>query len=151
MTQPLVGEAAPDFVLSDQDGIQVSLAGLRGTRVLMVFVPWAFSPVCTYEMEQLRDADDLRASGAKVLVVNCDSTFVNQEWAYQNDFKDTVLSDFWPHGELSRAYGVFDEELGRSKRGSFLIDADGVVAWTLVSPTGDARDLAEYRKALGIA
>lgn len=150
MTHPLVGQPAPDFVLSDQDGIDVSSATLRGTEVLLVFVPWAFSPVCTYELEQLRDADDLAQSDAKVFVVNCDSKFVNQEWAYQNEFSGTLLSDFWPHGDVSRAYGVFDEELGRSKRGTFHINADGVVDWALVNPTGDARDLDAYRKVLGL-
>lgn len=150
MTHPLVGRTAPDFTLSDQDGIKVSLLALRGTEVLLVFVPWAFSPVCTYELEQLRDADDLIAADAKVFVVNCDSTFVNQEWAYQNKFPGTLLSDFWPHGAVSREYGVFNEELGRSKRGTFHVNADGVVDWALENPTGDARDLDEYRKVLGL-
>jgi len=150
VTHPLVGRAAPDFALSDQNGIEVSLSGLRGTEVLLVFVPWAFSPVCTYELEQLRDAADLVAADAQVFVVNCDSKFVNQEWAYQNKFAGTLLSDFWPHGEVSSAFGVFDEELGRSKRGSFLIGADGMVTWALVSPTGDARDLDAYRQVLGL-
>lgn len=150
MTHPLVGHAAPDFTLSDQDGINVSLSGLRGSDVLLVFVPWAFSPVCTYELEQLRDAEDLVASDAKVFVVNCDSKFVNQEWAYQNKFPGTLLSDFWPHGEVSRAFGMFDEQLGRSKRGTLHIDADGMVTWALENPTGDARDLDAYRKVLGL-
>ncbi len=150
MTHPLVGRAAPDFTLSDQDGIDVSLSSERGRDVLLVFVPWAFSPVCTYELEQLRDAEDLVVSDAKVFVVNCDSKFVNQEWAYQNAFTGTLLSDFWPHGAVSRAYGVFDEESGRSKRGTFHINAHGVVDWVLVNPTGDARDLDEYRKVLGL-
>ncbi|WP_291378323.1 redoxin domain-containing protein [Demequina sp.] len=150
MTHPLVGHAAPEFTLSDQDGINVSLSALRGSDVLLVFVPWAFSPVCTYELEQLRDAEDLVASDAHVLVVNCDSKFVNQEWAHQNKFPGTLLSDFWPHGAVSREYGVFDEELGRSKRGTFHVNADGLIDWALVSPSGDARDLEEYRKVLGL-
>lgn len=150
MTHPLVGHAAPDFTLTDQDGVDVKLSALRGTEILLVFVPWAFSPVCTYELEQLRDAEDLLASDAKVFVVNCDSKFVNQEWAYQNKFPGTLLSDFWPHGAVSREYGVFDEERGRSRRGTFHITADGVVDWALVNPTGDARDLDAYRKVLGL-
>lgn len=150
MSHPLEGEVAPDFSLSDQDGVQVTLSGLRGSEVLLVFVPWAFSPVCTYELEQLRDADDLAASGATVLVVNCDSVYVNQEWAYQNKFTGTLLSDYWPHGDVSRAYGVFDDESGRAKRGTFHITADGVVDWVLVNPTGDARDLDAYRKVLRV-
>lgn len=150
MTHPLVGQPAPDFTLTDQDGLQLSLSSLRGDDVLLVFVPWAFSPVCTYEIEQLRDAPDIQESAARVLVINCDSKFVNQEWAYLNKFTGTLLSDFWPHGEVSRLYGVFDEETGRSKRGTFHVTADGTVDWVLVNPTGDARDLDEYRKVLGL-
>lgn len=150
MTHPLVGLPAPDFTLHDQDGITVTLSELRGTHVLLVFVPWAFSPVCTYEIEQLRDADDLNAAEARILVINCDSTFVNQEWAYQNKFVGTLLSDFWPHGAVAREYGVFDDETGRARRGTFHVNADGVVDWVLVNPTGDARDLSEYRKVLGL-
>ncbi len=150
MTHPLVGQPAPDFALPDQDGVPVSGADLRGADALIVFVPFAFSPVCTYELEQLRDASELTAEGARIVIVNCDSTYVNQEWAYQNKFEGTLLSDFWPHGAMCESFGVFDAELGRAKRGSFHIDANGIVDWVLVSPTGDARDLAEYRKVLGV-
>ena len=150
MTHRLVGQLAPDFRLSDQDGIPLALADLRGADALVVFIPYAFSPVCTYELEQLRDASDLTATGARIVIVNCDSTYVNQEWAYQNKFEGTMLSDFWPHGAMCESYGVFDEEQGRAKRGTFHIDANGIVGWVLVNPTGDARDLAEYRKVLGV-
>ncbi len=150
MTHPLVGQPAPDFTLVDQDGISVALSDLRGTEVLLVFVPWAFSPVCTYEIEQLRDADDINEAEARVLIINCDSTFVNQEWAYQNKFMGTLLSDFWPHGEVARAYDVFDAETGRARRGTFHVTTDGIIDWVLETPTGDARDLSEYRKVLGL-
>jgi len=150
VTHPLVGHAAPDFALRDQNGRIVSLAQWRGERVLVVFVPWAFSPVCTYEVEQLRDASDVQDAVAAVLVINCDSMYVNQEWANQNEFDGKLLSDFWPHGDVARAYGVFNQERGQARRGSFLVDADGVVAWALESPDGDARDLASYREALGV-
>lgn len=150
MTHPLLGRPAPEVELRDQNGATVRLADLRGGRVLLVFTPWAFSPVCTYEVEQLRDATDIHEAVARILVVNCDSMFTNQEWADREGVTDSVLSDFWPHGEVSRAYGVFDEERGRSRRGSFLIDAEGTVEWVLESPDADPRDLARYREALGI-
>ena len=150
MTHPLVGHTAPEFSLRDQNGRTVSLSQWRGERVLVVFVPWAFSPVCTYEVEQLRDASDVQEAVGAVLVINCDSRYVNQEWANLNNFDGLLLSDFWPHGEVAQAYGVFNEERGQARRGSFLIDADGVVAWALESPDGDARDLASYRTALGV-
>jgi peroxiredoxin len=145
-----VGQPAPDFTLLDQDGVAVSLSDLRGAEALVVFIPYAFSPVCTYELEQLRDAEDLTSSDARILVISCDSTYVNQEWAYLNKFEGTLLSDFWPHGVVCQSYGVFDHELGRAKRGTFHIDANGIVDWVLVNPTGDARDLAQYRQVLGL-
>jgi alkyl hydroperoxide reductase subunit AhpC len=126
------------------------LGDFRGGRVLIVFVPWAFSPVCTYEIEQLRDAPELAEAVSALLVINCDSMFVNQEWAQQNSFEGVLLSDFWPHGEVARAYGVFNEERGQARRGSFLIDSHGIVEWVLENPEGDARDLALYRQALGL-
>ena len=150
MTHPLVGHPAPDFSLRDQNGRTVSLSQWRGERVLVVFVPWAFSPVCTYEVEQLRDASDVQEAVGAVLVINCDSRYVNQEWANLNNFDGILLSDFWPHGEVAQAYDVFNEERGQARRGSFLVDADGVVEWSLESPDGDARDLGAYRIALGV-
>ena len=150
MSHPLEGQLAPDFTLKDQDGVSFTLAEVRGSEVLVVFVPWAFSPVCTYEIEQLRDAQDLESQGAKVVVINCDSMIVNQEWAYQNKFMGTLLSDFWPHGEVSKLYGVFNEEAGRARRGTFHVTAEGIVDWVLVNPMGDARDLDLYRQVLRV-
>lgn len=150
MSHPLIGRPAPEFALRDQNGRTVRLSDFRGGKVLMVFVPWAFSPVCTYEIEQLRDAPDLGEAVAALLVVNCDSMYVNQEWADRHGFHGTLLSDFWPHGETARAYGVFNEERGQARRGTFLINELGVVEWVLENPEGDARDLALYRQALGL-
>ena len=150
MTHSLLGMPAPDFDLKDQNGRTVSLSTLRGGRVLVVFVPWAFSPVCTYEVEQLRDAADVQAAVSALLIINCDSMYVNQEWAEQNTFEGVMLSDFWPHGQTAQAYGVFNAERGLANRGTFLIAADGTVEWVLESPEGTPRDLAAYRTALGL-
>lgn len=150
MTHPLVGQPAPDFALRDHNGATVRLADLRGQRVLLVFVPWAFSPVCTYEIEQLRDAADVRDAVDRTLVINCDSMYVNQEWAVQNEYEGSLLSDFWPHGETARAYGVFNEERGQASRGTFCIGPDGVVEWAVENPDGSARDLDRYRELLGL-
>ncbi len=150
MTHSLVGMPAPDFDLKDQDGRSVRLSALRGDRVLVVFVPWAFSPVCTYEVEQLRDAKDIHDAVGELLIINCDSMYVNQEWADRNDFTGVMLSDFWPHGATAEAYGVFNADRGLANRGTFLIAPDGTVEWALESPEGSPRDLAAYREALGL-
>jgi len=144
-----VGDAAPDFSLPDTHGTPVTLSGLRGGPVAVVFVPFAFSGTCTGELCDLRDnLSAFQDAGVHLLVVSCDPMFSLRAWAEAEGYAFDLLSDFWPHGEVARAFGVFDEERGRADRGSFLIDADGVVRWTVVNPAGQARDIASYRAAI---
>jgi len=144
-----VGDRGPDFTLPDTHGTPVRLAELQGTPVVLVFVPFAFTGVCTGELSELRDnLGELEAAGVRLLVVSCDATASQRAWAEQEGFGFDLLSDFWPHGAAAQAYGVFDAERGRAVRGSFLIDAGGVVRWAVVNPAGQARDLAGYRGAL---
>ncbi|AEE46388.1 peroxiredoxin [Cellulomonas fimi] len=146
---PSVGDVAPDFTLTDTHGSPVTLSELRGTPVVVVFVPFAFSGTCRGELCEIRDNiaafDD---AGVRVLVVSCDSVFTLRAWREQEGYGFDLLSDFWPHGDVARAYGVFDETHGRPLRGSFLLDAEGVVRWSVVNPAGQARDLAAYRAAI---
>ncbi|MFS0700501.1 peroxiredoxin [Cellulomonas sp. 179-A 4D5 NHS] len=144
-----VGDPAPDFTLDDTHGTPVRLGGLRGAPVLVVFVPFAFSGRCTQELCALRDdLAELEAAGARLLVISCDATFSLRAWAEHEGYTFPLLSDFWPHGEVARAYGVFDEAHGLALRGSFLVDAEGVVRWCVRNPRGVVRDVAEYRAAL---
>ena len=146
---PRPGEAAPELVLPDTHGTPVSLAGLRGIPVAVVFFPFAFSGTCTSELCELRDnLDDFEAAGVRLLAVSCDSQHALRAWAEQEGFGFDLLSDFWPHGAAAQAYGVLDAERGLAVRGSFLIDADGIVRWSVVNPRGQARDLGAYRAAL---
>ena len=148
---PALGEPAPDFASVDTHGTPVRLADVRGTPVVLVFVPFAFSGTCTGELCAIRDDialfDD---AGVRLLVVSCDATFSLRAWQEQEGYTFDLLSDFWPHGEIARAYGVFDDEQGLAIRGSFLIDADGVLRWALVNPRSQARDLDAYRAALAL-
>ncbi|MFW7415746.1 peroxiredoxin [Demequina sp. SO4-18] len=149
MTSPLVGTEAPDFTLTDQHGRRVSLSDHRGNAVLLVFVPFAFSDVCTNELVDLRDAPDLaEGRDLEVVVVSCDSIYTLKAWADAHHYTPPLLSDFWPHGEASRAYGVFNDTKGLATRGTFLIDASGTVAWSVVNSTGEARDVDDYRVAI---
>lgn len=148
-TGPGVGDVAPDFTLEDTHGTPVRLSALRGAPVLVVFVPFAFSGRCTQELCELRDnLTDLDTAGVRLLVVSCDATFSLRAWAEHEGYTFTLLSDFWPHGEVARAYGVLDEENGLALRGSFLVDADGVVRWLVRNPRGVVRDLGAYRAAV---
>lgn len=145
-----VGAPAPDFALRDQHGQTVRLSDLRGRKaVLLVFYPWAFSGVCGGELTALQAAlDDLVADDLEVLTVSTDSMYALRAFADQQGFTFPMLSDFWPHGEVAEAYGVLHPEIGIALRGSFLVDRDGVVRWTVVKGITDARDVDDYRKAI---
>ena len=146
---PRPGDLAPDFVLPDTHGTPVSLTAMRGTPVALVFLPFAFSQVCGSEVQMLRDSiEDFESAGVRLLGVTCDTVFALRLWAETEGLGFDLLSDFWPHGAAAGAYGVFDAEAGVPRRGSFLIDGDGVVRWRTLSPPGAARDLGEYRAAL---
>ena len=143
------GDVAPDFTLTDTHGTPVRHSDLRGGPVLLVFVPFAFSGTCTSELCELRDnIEDFETAGVTLFAISCDPVFSLKAWAAQEGYTFELLSDFWPHGEVSRQYGVFDDERGLAIRGSFLIDADGVVRWSVVNPRGQRRDLAGYKAAL---
>ena len=145
-----VGDQAPDFELRDQHGTPVRLSGFRGAKnVVLVFYPLAFSDVCSNEMSAIRDEfADAARDDVEVLAVSVDSTYTIRAWSDAEHFEFELLSDFWPHGEVARRYGVFDPDRGVAVRGTFIIDQDGVVRWKVVNPIPQARDLTEYSKAL---
>lgn len=147
-----VGATAPDFTLKDQNGVDVTLSAFRGTKnVLLVFYPFAFSGICTGELHQIRD--DLGAfidDDVHVLAISCDPIFSLRGWADLEGYFFPLLSDFWPHGEVARAYGVFHEAGGMATRGTFLVDTEGVIRWTLVNPPGENRDFVDYRATLAV-
>ncbi|NEC25573.1 peroxiredoxin [Streptomyces sp. SID8111] len=144
------GDKAPDFELKDNHGRTVRLSDFRGrSNVLLVFYPFAFTGVCTGELGELRDNLPRFADrDTQLLAVSNDSIHTLRVFAEQEGLEYPLLSDFWPHGEVSRAYGVFDEAKGCAVRGSFVIDQEGVVRWTVVNGLPDARDLNEYVAAL---
>ncbi|MFE0509056.1 peroxiredoxin [Streptomyces sp. NPDC058964] len=145
-----VGDKAPDFELKDNHGRTVKLSDFRGERnVVLLFYPFAFTGVCTGELCELRDnLPRFSERETQLLAVSNDSIHTLRVFAEQEDLEYPLLSDFWPHGNISRAYGVFDEDKGCAVRGTFIIDKEGVVRWTVVNGLPDARDLNEYVKAL---
>ena len=148
-----VGSGAPEIDLRDQYGQDTVLSALRGGPVLVVFYPLAFSGVCSRELADLREHHaELEELGVTVLAVSVDSTFALRTWSDQEDFPFALLSDFWPHGATAQAYGVFDDRRGVAHRGTFLIDPEGTVRWTVRTPPGQPRDVAEYlRQARDLA
>ncbi|MEU3836319.1 peroxiredoxin [Streptomyces microflavus] len=145
-----VGTEAPDFELKDNHGRTVRLADFRGEKnVVLLFYPFAFTGVCTGELCALRDElPRFENADTQLLAVSNDSIHTLRVFAEQEGLEYPLLSDFWPHGETSRAYGVFDEDKGCAVRGTFIIDKAGTVRWSVVNGLPDARDLNDYVKAL---
>jgi peroxiredoxin (alkyl hydroperoxide reductase subunit C) len=146
-----VGQEAPDFELPDQQRNKVKLSSFRGDKnVVVVFYPFTFTGVCTGELCEIRD--DLAAydrAGAQVVAISCDSPFAQAKFATEQGYTFPVLSDFWPHGAVAKAYGVFNEANGAAKRATFVIDKQGMVASTFASPDlATPRDKALYDEAL---
>lgn len=146
---PIIGQPAPDFDLPSTTGERISLQSLRGNNVVMVFFPFAFTGICTSELCEMRDRSlDFATDDAVVLGVSCDSRQTLEAFAKAENLAMPLLSDFWPHGKTASDYGVFLDFLGAANRGTFIIDRDGILRWSLVTELGQARDPQEYLKAL---
>lgn len=145
-----IGSKAPEFTLENQYGEEVSLAELLTERpVVLVFFPLAFSGICTGELCELQENiaafDD---SSVTLVGVSVDSKYTLRAWAEQEGYKFSILSDFWPHGQVASDYGVFLDEAGIATRGTFVIAQDGTVAAAFATAPGEARDFAAYREAI---
>ncbi len=147
---PAVGAVAPDFELRDQHGQQVRLSSYRGAKVVvLMFYPYAFSRVCTGELWDVRDNHpELTSDDVQLLAVSCDPMFALREFADRDGLTFPLLSDFWPHGEVATAYGVFDAARGCAQRSTFIVDREGVLRWSVHNAMPDARDLAEQSQVL---
>ena len=145
-----VGTEAPDFELRDNNAQTHRLSSFRGEKnVVLVFYPFAFTGVCTGEMCAIRDdVASLQNDDTQVFAISCDTVASLRVFAEKEGLTYPLLSDFWPHGEVAKSYGVFNETLGAADRGTFIIDKSGVVRWTVRNAIKDARDLADYQKAL---
>ena len=145
-----VGDQAPDFDLKDQHGQAVRLSELRGRKaVLIVFYPWAFSGVCGGELHAMqKDLDQLVSDDVEVVAISTDSMYALRSFADQEGFTFPMLSDFWPHGSVAQAYGVLHDGIGIALRGTFLVDRDGVIRWSVLHGIPDARDIEDYKRAI---
>jgi peroxiredoxin len=129
------GAEAPDFTLPDQDGKKVSLADFRGSRVLLVFYPADFSPVCTDQLSVYQEVlGELESRGAKLLGISVDGAFCHRAFRSHLNLEFPLLADFHPKGEVAKAYGVWSDEYGVSGRALVLVGGDGQVEWAYQSP-----------------
>jgi mycoredoxin-dependent peroxiredoxin len=147
---PEVGTEAPDFTLKDQNNQLVTLSSFRGERnVLVVFYPFAFSGTCTGEMCAIRDdLPNFQNDEVQVLGVSVDHVYALKAWALDQGYEFPLLSDFWPHGEVAKTYGVFNNDRGMAVRGTFLVDRSGIIRFAEVNQPGEPRDQQEWKKAL---
>lgn len=131
-----VGAKAPDFTLRDQDGEAVSLADFKGRRVLLVFYPLDFSPVCSDQLSIYQEVkSELGEQGVELLGISVDSHWAHKAFQEKLGIDTTLLADFEPKGEVARAYGSYLDGAGIANRTLVLVDEGGNVAWTYESPT----------------
>jgi mycoredoxin-dependent peroxiredoxin len=142
---------APDFGLRNQNRELVALDDLKGSKSVIVFIPFAFTRTCEGELCQIRDEYAMfNEAGARVVAITCNTLHSNRVWAEQQGFQFDILSDFWPHGEVARAYDTFNEERGYAERTTYFLDAGGVITGlTRSDELGVARDFQDYLTALG--
>jgi mycoredoxin-dependent peroxiredoxin len=135
------GEVAPEFDLAVAHDERVKLSDFRGrSNVLLVFHPFAFTPVCEDEARDLQEnLESFRQAGTEIVLVSCDASPARQAWKRELGAEYTFASDFWPHGTAARAYGVFNEANGAPHRGTFLIDSGGTIIWSLVKERDERR------------
>ncbi|HEY1285797.1 MAG TPA: redoxin domain-containing protein [Solirubrobacterales bacterium] len=131
-----VGRPAPEFTLRDQDGKKVSLADFRGRKVLLVFYPADFSPVCSDQLSIYQEVKpELSDRNVELLGISVDGSFAHRAFQEQLGIDTPLLSDFEPKGEVARAYGAYLEKYGTANRSLVLVDEDGAVEWVCESPT----------------
>ena len=150
---PKVGDIGPDFMLRDHNSQEVKLSGLRGKRVLLSFHPLAWTEVCAMQMQSLEENKDVFASlNTAPLGLSIDSVPCKKAWADSLGIKTVPLvADFWPHGGVAIAYGVFREKNGFSERANIILDEKGKVIFYKVyeiRQLPDIKEIIEFIKGL---
>lgn len=129
------GTPAPDFSLVSDSAEQVALADLRGRPVILAFYPADWSPVCGDQMALYNEVLPLfEEYGAQLLGISVDGKWTHRAFAEARNLRFPLLSDFEPKGGVARVYGVYNASKGTAQRALFVIDPDGVIHWSYVSP-----------------
>ena len=141
-----VNQEAIDFTLKDQNKEDIKLSELKGKKVILSWHPLAYTPVCTDQMRSLeRNYDRIQEKGDTVVIgISIDPFPAKAKWADILDLKDIkIVSDFFPYAEVTKAYGLFNEENGASKRANVIIDEEGKVQWVKVYGGSELPDVEE--------
>ncbi|MCZ7356584.1 MAG: peroxiredoxin [Candidatus Methanoperedens sp.] len=144
------GDKAKDFTLSDHDGKEIQLSALEGKKVLLSFHPLAWTSVCAEQMKALeKNRSRFEKLNAVALGISIDTVPSKKAWAKELGIKKTsLLSDFWPHGEVAGLYGIFREKDGFSERANIIVDESGQVKFVKVYPIAQLPDIEEIIRAL---
>lgn len=130
------GVQAPSFELQATPDQTIKLTHFKGKNVILAFYPADWSPVCSDQMALYNEMlKFFNKKDAQILGVSVDSTWCHQAFSKDRNLHFPLLADFEPKGQVSKAYGVYDEKTGQSKRALFVIDKDGKIAWSYLSPT----------------
>ena len=141
-----VNQEAIDFTLKDQFKEDVKLSELKGKKIILSWHPLAYTPVCTDQMRSLeRNYERIQEKGDTVVIgLSVDPFPAKAKWADILDLKDLkIVSDFFPYAEVTRAYGLFNEENGACKRANVIIDEEGKVKWVKVYGGSELPDIEE--------
>lgn len=134
---PAVGQSAPDFTLHSTPDQTLSLSQLRGHPVVLAFYPADWSPVCGDQMALYNELlSEFRRFHATIIGISVDGAWCHAAFALDRKLHFPLLADFEPKGGVSRLYGVYQSQEGISERALFVIDAEGIVRWSYVSPSG---------------
>ncbi|EGD55763.1 peroxiredoxin [Gordonia neofelifaecis] len=146
-----IGSRAPDFELRDQNNQVVRLSDLRDRDVLIVFFPLAFTGTCEGELGFLRDnLPRFDNDYVTVVAVSVGPPPTHKVWSSAQGFLFPILADFWPHGAVADAYGVFDVERGFPNRGTFVVGRDGTVKFSAMVGPGEQRGDETWDAALAV-
>jgi peroxiredoxin len=131
------GTTAPDFTLRSAPDKRLSLSELRGNPVVLAFYPADWSPVCGDQMALYNEMhEEFAEFGAQVVGISVDGVWCHAAFAKDRKLRFPLLSDFEPKGAISRAYGAYRAEDGVSERALFVLDGEGVIRWSYLSPPG---------------
>jgi peroxiredoxin len=131
------GNAAPDFELKSTPDQSVRLADFRGRPAILAFYPADWSPVCTDQMALYNEIlPEFKRLGAVLFGISIDHAWCHMAFAQNRNLRFPLLADFHPKGEVAQSYGVYDDAIGMSERALFVVDSDGTIHWSYVSPIG---------------
>jgi peroxiredoxin len=131
------GDRAPDFELPSTPDQKLMLSDFRGQPVILAFYPEDWSPVCSDQLGLYQAVlPEFQRFGAELIAISVDSAWSHLAFAKDRNLHFPLLADFEPKGDVARAYHVYRDVAGTSERALFVVDADGVIRWSYVSPVG---------------